>query len=66
MEEQISQFNDDEYFMLDCPGEKRAGVKSARPVDRYSGQIELYSHIPVMKDLVDFLTNRLDMRLCGM
>ncbi|KAF4721701.1 GPN-loop GTPase 3, partial [Perkinsus olseni] len=48
LEEEISQFNDDEYFMLDCPG-----------------QIELYSHIPVMKDLVDFLTNRLDMRLCG-
>ena len=37
-QEQLSGFSDEDYLILDCPG-----------------QVELYSHIPVMKNFVDFL-----------
>jgi len=36
--EQLEQFDDDEYLILDCPG-----------------QIELYTHIPVMNKIIDQL-----------
>lgn len=29
------------------------------------GQIELYTHLPVMKDLVEYLSTRLDFRVCA-
>jgi len=36
--DQLDEFPDDEYFLIDCPG-----------------QIELYSHVPVMRKFVDTL-----------
>lgn len=36
--DQLSQFGDEEYLMLDCPG-----------------QIELYTHVPVMRRVIDSL-----------
>jgi GPN-loop GTPase len=38
LKEQLDQFGEDDYILLDCPG-----------------QIELYSHLPVMKDLGQLL-----------
>ncbi len=35
LQEELSAFGDDEYIILDCPG-----------------QVELYSHLPIMRDLV--------------
>jgi GTPase SAR1 family protein len=40
-QEQLSAFSEEDYLILDCPG-----------------QVELYSHIPVMKHFVDFLKVR--------
>jgi GTPase SAR1 family protein len=45
LEEQLHDFDDD-YLMIDCPG-----------------QIELYTHYPIMKDLVHAL-ERIGYRLC--
>lgn len=47
LEEQLCEYNDDDYFLFDCPG-----------------QIELYSHLTCMRELVDFLQN-LDFRIAG-
>jgi GTPase SAR1 family protein len=44
---QLDEFPDDEYFLIDCPG-----------------QIELYSHIPVMRRFVDTLRD-LDFYVAG-
>ena len=38
LEEALDQFDDDEYLIIDCPG-----------------QIELYTHIPVMNKIIDQL-----------
>lgn len=38
LQEQLEEFDDDEYLILDCPG-----------------QIELYTHIPVMNRIIDQL-----------
>merc|ERR1719379_983944 len=47
LQEQMSEYDDDTYFIFDCPG-----------------QIELYSHLTVMRDIVDMLQN-LDYRVAG-
>jgi len=47
LEEHLSGFGDDDYFLFDCPG-----------------QIELYSHLPCMRELVDFLQG-MDFRIAG-
>lgn len=47
LEDQLGEYDDDDYFLFDCPG-----------------QIELYSHLPVMRDFVDMLQN-LDYRVAG-
>jgi len=36
LQEELDQFDDDEYLLLDCPG-----------------QIELYTHVPIMKRVID-------------
>lgn len=46
-EEQISDFGEDDYLILDCPG-----------------QIELYSHINVMKRVTDGLRGE-GFNVCG-
>ncbi len=38
LQEELDSFGDDEYIILDCPG-----------------QIELYSHLPIMKELVKLI-----------
>eukprot|EP00928_Gymnodinium_smaydae_P089280 TRINITY_DN73270_c0_g1_i1.p2 TRINITY_DN73270_c0_g1~~TRINITY_DN73270_c0_g1_i1.p2 ORF type:complete len:293 (+),score=84.39 TRINITY_DN73270_c0_g1_i1:84-881(+) len=48
LEEQLGDYNDDDYFIFDCPG-----------------QIELYSHLTVMRDVVDMLQQTLDFRIAG-
>lgn len=48
LEEQLGEYNDDDYFIFDCPG-----------------QIELYSHLTVMRELVDMLQGNLDFRVAG-
>eukprot|EP00929_Paragymnodinium_shiwhaense_P077554 TRINITY_DN39947_c0_g1_i1.p1 TRINITY_DN39947_c0_g1~~TRINITY_DN39947_c0_g1_i1.p1 ORF type:complete len:290 (-),score=68.21 TRINITY_DN39947_c0_g1_i1:41-910(-) len=48
LEEQLSDYNDDDYFIFDCPG-----------------QIELYSHLTVMREIVDMLQQTLDFRVAG-
>lgn len=47
LEDQLGEYNEDDYFIFDCPG-----------------QIELYSHLSVMRDFVDMLQN-LDFRVAG-
>lgn len=47
LEDQLGEYNEDDYFIFDCPG-----------------QIELYSHLSVMRDFVDMLQN-LDFRVVG-
>lgn len=47
LEEQLEEYNEDDYFIFDCPG-----------------QIELYSHLPVMREVVDML-QRQDFRVAG-
>mmetsp|Transcript_7745 Transcript_7745/g.8952 ORF Transcript_7745/g.8952 Transcript_7745/m.8952 type:complete len:333 (+) Transcript_7745:66-1064(+) len=39
LEEELDKFDDDEYLVLDCPG-----------------QIELYTHAPIMKRVIDQMT----------
>lgn len=39
LENELGRFDDDEYLMLDCPG-----------------QIELYTHIPIMRRIIDQLS----------
>lgn len=48
LEEQLGDYDDDDYFLFDCPG-----------------QIELYSHLTAMRDIVDMLQQRLDFRVAG-
>jgi len=48
LEEQLGDYNDDDYFIFDCPG-----------------QIELYSHLTVMRQIVDMFQNTLDFRVAG-
>ena len=45
--DQLDEYPDDEYFLIDCPG-----------------QIELYSHVPVMRKFVDTL-KLLDIAVMG-
>lgn len=40
LQDQLEQFGEDEYVIIDCPG-----------------QIELYSHLPVMKNIVNGITS---------
>mmetsp|Transcript_6517 Transcript_6517/g.12285 ORF Transcript_6517/g.12285 Transcript_6517/m.12285 type:complete len:543 (+) Transcript_6517:2023-3651(+) len=40
LEEEIGKFDDDEYLILDCPG-----------------QIELYTHAPIIKKVIDQMVN---------
>jgi len=47
LEDQLGEYDDDDYFLFDCPG-----------------QIELYSHLNVMRDFVEMLHN-LDYRVAG-
>lgn len=47
LEDQLGEYNEDDYFLFDCPG-----------------QIELYSHLMVMRDFVEMLQN-LDFRVAG-
>lgn len=47
LEDQLGEYNDDDYFVFDCPG-----------------QIELYSHLTVMRELVDMLQSN-DFRVAG-
>lgn len=47
LKDEIDQYGDDEYLILDCPG-----------------QIELYSHVPVMRSVVDAL-RMWGVKLCG-
>jgi hypothetical protein len=47
LEDQLAEYDDDDYFLIDCPG-----------------QIELYSHLMVMREFVDMLQN-LDFRVAG-
>lgn len=47
LEEQLSEYIDDDYLIFDCPG-----------------QIELYSHLSVMREVVDMLQG-LDFRVAG-
>jgi len=47
LEDQLQEYDDDDYFLFDCPG-----------------QIELYSHLNVMRDMVEMLQN-LDFRVAG-
>mmetsp|Transcript_29402 Transcript_29402/g.80367 ORF Transcript_29402/g.80367 Transcript_29402/m.80367 type:complete len:273 (-) Transcript_29402:121-939(-) len=47
LEDQLSEYNDDDYFIFDCPG-----------------QIELYSHLTVMRSVVDMMQS-LDFRVAG-
>mmetsp|Transcript_78452 Transcript_78452/g.227733 ORF Transcript_78452/g.227733 Transcript_78452/m.227733 type:complete len:272 (+) Transcript_78452:145-960(+) len=47
LEDQVSNFIDDDYLIFDCPG-----------------QIELYSHLTVMREIVDMLQNN-DYRVAG-
>eukprot|EP00918_Siedleckia_nematoides_P059186 GHVU01129073.1.p1 GENE.GHVU01129073.1~~GHVU01129073.1.p1 ORF type:complete len:267 (-),score=64.65 GHVU01129073.1:164-964(-) len=46
LEDVVASFVDDEYFLIDCPG-----------------QIELYTHVPVMRRIVEHL-ERMDVRIC--
>jgi len=47
LEDQLWDYDDDDYFLIDCPG-----------------QIELYSHLNVMRDFVDML-HSMDFRVAG-
>ena len=47
LKDELDQYGDDEYLLLDCPG-----------------QIELYSHVPVMRTLADAVQSW-GVRLCG-
>mmetsp|Transcript_137789 Transcript_137789/g.343933 ORF Transcript_137789/g.343933 Transcript_137789/m.343933 type:complete len:271 (-) Transcript_137789:40-852(-) len=47
LQDQLSDFIDDDYILFDCPG-----------------QIELYSHLTVMRDIVDMIQNQ-DFRVAG-
>lgn len=47
LEDQLSTFGDDDYLILDCPG-----------------QIELYTHVPIMKKIVTKI-QQWDWRCCG-
>lgn len=40
LQEQLDQFGEDDYVILDCPG-----------------QVELYSHLPIMKTIVNCITS---------
>ena len=55
LENELQDFDDD-YLIFDCPG-------TLHPLNT-PGQIELYTHIPVMKDIVKTL-ERLNYRICG-
>lgn len=47
LEDQLSNYEDDDYFLFDCPG-----------------QIELYSHLTVMREFVEMLQG-MDFRVAG-
>eukprot|EP01029_Cantina_marsupialis_P012932 TRINITY_DN2865_c0_g1_i1.p1 TRINITY_DN2865_c0_g1~~TRINITY_DN2865_c0_g1_i1.p1 ORF type:complete len:281 (+),score=64.19 TRINITY_DN2865_c0_g1_i1:41-883(+) len=47
LKDQLDEYDDDDYFIIDCPG-----------------QIELFSHLPVMSNFVSALQNW-DFRVCG-
>lgn len=47
LEENLNQFGEDDYLLLDCPG-----------------QVELYSHVPVMKRVVEMLQAE-NFNVCG-
>lgn len=60
----LSEYSDEDYFIFDCPGWKtsldwfvdaRSGADILGAGYVCAGQIELYSHLPVMKQLCDSL-----------
>lgn len=67
LQDLLSEYSDEDYFIFDCPGTSdRAESRACRAVELSSGaklfvlrgcsgQIELYSHLPVMKQLCDSL-----------
>ena len=75
LEEELEDFDDD-YLIIDCPGKchrfPRAIDKNHRQESNgrfvfkfmATGQIELYTHIPVMKEIVSTL-QKLNYRVCA-
>lgn len=75
LEEEIGTDFEDEYVVIDCPGMcsscgyihggmLHAPAHHTWPVITNPGQIELYTHSPVMTQLVRALTDRLHFRVC--
>ncbi|XP_052227365.1 GPN-loop GTPase 3-like isoform X3 [Dreissena polymorpha] len=55
LHEQLDDIEDD-YILFDCPGQIELYICKSLPQQAYFvGQIELYTHIPVMKQLVEAL-----------
>ncbi|KAI9908708.1 hypothetical protein PsorP6_004460 [Peronosclerospora sorghi] len=52
LQDLLGEYSDEDYFIFDCPGISPLSLLSElkRP-----GQVELYSHLPVMKHLCDSL-----------
>lgn len=72
LHEQLGDGEDD-YYLFDCPGNKwLQHLPSLQYSSSWSvclvfcvpGQIELYTHVPVMRQIIDSLS-QLDFRLCG-
>lgn len=72
LQEQLGEYEDD-YVLFDCPGRHcctQHGGPQAQSLlilptfTHHPGQIELYTHIPVMRQVVNQL-QRWDFRLCG-
>ena len=63
VQEQICDALDDDYYVFDCPGlhpqKPSAGLESLTDLNDTwkSRQIELYSHLSVMREVVDMLQN---------
>lgn len=62
LQDLLGEYSDDDYFIFDCPGASlaRAACTTScsshlRLPGGHTGQIELYSHLPVMKQLCDAL-----------
>lgn len=61
---------DDDYILFDCPGEQHGRKRWRRALfllllrSGFPGQIELYTHLPVMRQLVERL-QQWEFRVCG-
>ena len=65
LKDELDKFGEDDYVLLDCPGQKKKSlivfktssmkILSYLFLFHYTGQIDLYSHLPIMHNLVQLM-----------